>query len=86
MSGVVLTGATGFVGSELLARFLQRGSRRVYALVRASDHDAAAARLPDLRRVFEYHGAEHKTISNFEAEEELTPENAARFSDRKSVV
>ena len=25
------------------------------------------SRLPDLRRVFEYHGAEHKTISSFEA-------------------
>jgi thioester reductase-like protein len=51
MGGVVLTGATGFVGSELLARFLQRGSRRVYALVRASDHEAAAARLPAHERL-----------------------------------
>ena len=38
------------------------------------------SRLPDLRRVFEYHGAEHKTISCFEAGEELTPENAQRYS------
>jgi uncharacterized protein YqhQ len=38
------------------------------------------SRLPDLRRVFEYHGAEHKTISCFEAGEELTPENARRYS------
>jgi thioester reductase-like protein len=43
---VVLTGATGFVGSELLARFLERGDRHVYALVRAEDDEAAAARLP----------------------------------------
>jgi uncharacterized protein YqhQ len=34
----------------------------------------------DLRRVFEYHGAEHKTISCFEAGMPLTPENAQRFS------
>jgi uncharacterized protein YqhQ len=34
----------------------------------------------DLRRVFEYHGAEHKTISCHEAGLELTPENAQRFS------
>jgi uncharacterized protein YqhQ len=34
----------------------------------------------DLRRVFEYHGAEHKTISCFEAGLPLTPENARRFS------
>ena len=38
------------------------------------------ARLPDLRRVFEYHGAEHKTIACYEAGEALTPANAARFS------
>jgi uncharacterized protein YqhQ len=38
------------------------------------------SRLRDLRRVFEYHGAEHKTISCFEAGLELTPENAGRFS------
>jgi uncharacterized protein YqhQ len=38
------------------------------------------ARVPDLRRVFEFHGAEHKTISCYEAGLELTPENAQRFS------
>lgn len=40
----------------------------------------ALSRLRDLRRVFEYHGAEHKTISCYEAELELTPVNAQRFS------
>jgi uncharacterized protein YqhQ len=38
------------------------------------------SRLRDLRRVFEYHGAEHKTISCFEAGLDLTPQNAQRFS------
>jgi uncharacterized protein YqhQ len=38
------------------------------------------SRMRDLRRVFEYHGAEHKVISCFEAGEPLTPERAARFS------
>jgi uncharacterized protein YqhQ len=37
-------------------------------------------RLKELRRVFEYHGAEHKTISCYEAGLPLTPENARRFS------
>ena len=40
----------------------------------------AISRLRDLQRVFEYHGAEHKTISCYEAGLELTPENAQRFS------
>jgi uncharacterized protein YqhQ len=38
------------------------------------------SRIKDLRRVFEYHGAEHKTISCFEAGLPLTPVNAQRFS------
>ena len=38
------------------------------------------SRLPDLRRVFEYHGAEHKVISCYEAGERLEPERAQRFS------
>jgi uncharacterized protein YqhQ len=38
------------------------------------------ARMRDLQRVFEYHGAEHKTISCYEAGLPLTPENAQRFS------
>jgi len=38
------------------------------------------SRVPDLRRVFEYHGAEHKVISCFEASDELTPARAKRYS------
>jgi uncharacterized protein YqhQ len=38
------------------------------------------SRLRDLRRVFEYHGAEHKTIACYEAGEPLTPANARRYS------
>ncbi len=38
------------------------------------------SRLRDLRRVFEYHGAEHKVISCFEAEDALTPERAKLYS------
>jgi len=36
--------------------------------------------MPDIRRVFQYHGAEHKTINAFEAKAELTPESVAKFS------
>jgi len=34
--------------------------------------------LPDIRRVFQYHGAEHKTISTYEAGEDLTVEHARK--------
>ena len=40
----------------------------------------AISRLPDLRRVFEYHGAEHKTISCFEAGDRLVPARAEIYS------
>jgi uncharacterized protein YqhQ len=36
----------------------------------------AIRRIPDIRRVFQYHGAEHKTISTYEAGEALTVDNA----------
>jgi uncharacterized protein YqhQ len=38
------------------------------------------SRMPDLQRVFQYHGAEHKTISCYEAGQPLTPENARQYS------
>jgi len=41
---------------------------------------ALISRLAGLQRVFEYHGAEHKTISCYEAGKPLTPENAREYS------
>ncbi|MDP4153190.1 MAG: DUF1385 domain-containing protein [Bacillota bacterium] len=38
-----------------------------------------ASRLKDIKRVFQYHGAEHKTIFCYEAKKELTVENARSF-------
>lgn len=35
---------------------------------------------PDIKRVFQYHGAEHKSISAFEHGEELTVENARKYT------
>jgi len=40
----------------------------------------AISRMKDIRRVFQYHGAEHKTVHTFEASEELTVENAKKHS------
>ena len=39
----------------------------------------AVSYMPDIRRVFQFHGAEHKTIHCFENGLELTPENARQF-------
>lgn len=40
----------------------------------------AISRMKDIQRVFQYHGAEHKVINNFESGEELTVENARKYS------
>jgi thioester reductase-like protein len=45
---LLLTGATGFVGMEVLARVLERTDRDVVALVRAQDDAAAQARVDEL--------------------------------------
>ncbi len=42
---VFMTGATGFLGMEVLARLLEAGDREVVALVRAADGPAAEERL-----------------------------------------
>jgi uncharacterized protein YqhQ len=39
----------------------------------------AIGKMPDVNRLFRYHGAEHKTINAFEAGAELTPESVAKF-------
>jgi thioester reductase-like protein len=47
---VFLTGATGFLGMEVLARLLERGDREVLALVRARDAGAAQERIEGVLR------------------------------------
>ena len=43
------------------------------------------SRLKDIRRVFEYHGAEHKVVFNFESGQPVTVENAVEPSHRIEV-
>jgi uncharacterized protein YqhQ len=77
---VVPVGLTSLIKDQLDSSFL---FWLVEGVVRTSiflGYLLMLSRLRDLRRVFEYHGAEHKTISCYEAELPLTPENAQRFS------
>jgi len=41
---------------------------------------SAVSLMKDMKRVFEYHGAEHKIVYNFEAREDLKVENAKKYS------
>ena len=51
----------------------------VFQLVLLIAYMWAIGFMPDIRRVFQYHGAEHKTINAYEAGAELTPENVAKY-------
>jgi uncharacterized protein YqhQ len=77
---VVPVGATSLIkdwlGSALLF-WLVEGILRTAIFI---GYIVAISRLRDLRRVFEYHGAEHKTISAFEAEDRLIPARAKLYS------
>jgi len=45
---------------------------------------AIIALLPDVRRLFQYHGAEHKSVNCYEANVPLTPKNAKRFTAKQA--
>lgn len=51
----------------------------VFQLVLLIGYIWAIGFMPDIKRVFQYHGAEHKTINAFEANAELTPEVVATY-------
>jgi uncharacterized protein YqhQ len=77
---VVPVGLTSLFKDQLGSAFLFWLVEGVLRTAIFLGYIALLSRLRDLRRVFEYHGAEHKTISCFEAGEPLTPENAQRYS------
>jgi uncharacterized protein YqhQ len=77
---VIPVGLTSLIKDELNSSFLFWLVEGVLRTTIFLGYLLALSRLRDLRRVFEYHGAEHKTISCFESGMELTPANAERFS------
>jgi uncharacterized protein YqhQ len=77
---VVPVGLTSLIKDQLDSSFLFWLVEGVVRTTIFLGYLLLLSRLRDLRRVFEYHGAEHKTISCYEAGLELTPENAQQFS------
>ena len=77
---VVPVGLTSLIKDQLgspLLFWLIEGVLRTAIFI---GYIVAISKMPDLRRVFEYHGAEHKTISCYEAEDELVPSRAKLYS------
>ncbi len=77
---VVPVGLTSLIKDQLGNAFLFWLVEGVLRTTIFIAYIAAISKMPDLRRVFEYHGAEHKTISCYEAEDELTPARARLYS------
>ncbi len=65
-----------WLGAHSLVSNLAEGLIRLTFIV---GYMWAIGLMPDIRRLYGYHGAEHKTINAFEAGAELTPESVARF-------
>lgn len=65
-----------FIGSKLVVNLLT-GVVRIAILI---IYIGSMSFIPDIKRVFQYHGAEHKTVYCYEAKLPLTPENARQFS------
>lgn len=70
---VHLTGGTGLG----VWRAVVEGAMKVVIFI---SYLSLVSLMPDIKRTFMYHGAEHKTIACFEAGEELTPENAMKHT------
>jgi uncharacterized protein YqhQ len=77
---VIPVGATSLIKDQLGSAFLFWLVEGILRTAIFIGYIVAISRLPDLRRVFEYHGAEHKTISCFEAGDELVPARAKSYS------
>ncbi len=69
--------SNGFIGRYAVLRSLVEGLIRMGIFV---FYIWAVSLMPDIRRTYEYHGAEHKSVFCFEAGMELTPENARKCS------
>ncbi|MGI9019164.1 MAG: DUF1385 domain-containing protein [Solirubrobacterales bacterium] len=77
---IVPVGLTSLIKDELGSAFLFWLVEGILRTAIFIGYIVAISRIPDLRRVFEYHGAEHKTISCYEAGDRLTPARAERYS------
>jgi len=77
---VVPVGLTSLIKDQLGSPFLFWLIEGVLRTAIFIGYIVIISRLPDLRRVFEYHGAEHKTISCYEAEDQLVPSRAKLYS------
>lgn len=69
-----------FIGKWVESRILLSLIEGVIRLIIFIIYVLLISQMEDIKRVFMYHGAEHKTINCYEAGEDLTPTNVAKYS------
>ncbi len=77
---VVPAVAFRWVGREVDSSILVNAGEGVFRVLLFLGYLAIIGRTKEIRRVFAYHGAEHKTIAAYEHGQDLTPENVDRYS------
>lgn len=73
------TAAVGWIKAYVSSPILLNLTEGILRIVMFLLYLSAISKMEDIKRVFQYHGAEHKTIHCFENNLELTPENAQTF-------
>lgn len=72
---VIINWLDGIIKNTIILNLLEGILRIVFFVI----YVLAISKMPDIKTLFQYHGAEHKTIHCYENGLELTPENARQF-------
>ncbi len=73
---VISRSLDAYIASDLTSNILEGGIRILLFI----SYVALIGLMPDVRRVFAYHGAEHRVINAYEADIPLTPEAVRNYS------
>ena len=79
-AGFQLMGFLGLLAGPILLNLLKVVLEAVLKVAIFLTYMAAISRMKEIHRVFEYHGAEHKTIACYEAGDPLTVENVRKYT------
>ena len=77
---VIPTAAARLIGGSIKSPVVLNAFEGMLRIVVFLIYIISISRMKDIRRVFEYHGAEHKTVHCYENDENLTVENVKKYS------
>lgn len=71
---------TKLIGSAIDSQFIKTLIEGLIKIILFISYLAVVSKMKDIKRTYEYHGAEHKTIACYESGEELTVENVKKHT------